>query len=205
MNHQLPGAAQSSGKQWRRRPPPRDEQGGQGRDRGWTVFEIPSTPGSPAAVGSATCGPDRARLARAGTRSSSSDVVSQRAGSQQWRLRSSIGEGEKLRAERVSRRLLVLRSSRPGHREHMSAREANISVSEDQQHARVLSTKPRTQHGGVVSCPQNSERSRARAQESRHPSPSTQLRRWTRRSGLCVSGARWTPSSAASTPGCGCR
>src|SRR6185312_11619770 len=99
------------------------------------------TPGSPAAVGSATCGPDRARLARAGTRSSSSDVVSQRAGSQQWRLRSSIGEGEKLRAERVSRRLLVLLSARPGHREHMSAREANISVSEDQQHARVLSTK----------------------------------------------------------------
>ena len=191
-------------------------------DRGWTVFEIPSTPGFPAAVGSATCGPDRARLARAGTRSSSSDVVSQRAGSQQWRLRSSIGEGEMLRArspapthgssyfifsvaERVSRRLLVLRSARPGHREHMSAREANISVSEDQQHARVLSTKPRTQHGGVVSCPQNSERSRARAQVSRHPSPSTQLRRWTRRSGLCVSGARWTPSSAASTPGCGCR
>ena len=173
-------------------------------DRGRTVFEIPSTPGSPAAVGSATCGPDRARLARAGTWSSSSDV-SQRAGSQQWRLRSSIGEGEKLRAERVSRRLLVLRSARPGHREHMSAREANISVSEDQQHARVLSTKPRTQHGGVVSCPQNSERSRARAQESLHPSPSTKLRRWTRRSGLCVSGARWTPSSAASTPGCGCR
>ena len=173
-------------------------------DRGWTVFEIPSTPGPPTAVGSATCGPDRARLALAGTWSSSSDV-SQRAGSQQWRLRSSIGEGEKLRAERVSRRLLVLRSARPGHREHMSAREANISVSEDQQHARVLSTKPRTQHGGVVSCPQNSERSRARAQESRHPSPSTQLRRWTRRTGLCVSGARWTPSSAASTPGCGCR
>ena len=158
-------------------------------DRGWTVFEIPSTPGSLEAVRLATCGPDRARFARAVTRSSSSDVVSQRAGSQQWRLRSSIGEGEKLRAERVSRRLLVLRSARP----------------EDQQHARVLSTKPRTQHGGVVSCPQNSERSRARAQESRHPSPSTQLRRWTRRSGLCVSGARWTPSSAASTPGCGCR
>ena len=45
MNHQLPGAAQSSGEQWRRRPPPRDEQGGRGRDRGWTVFEIPSTPG----------------------------------------------------------------------------------------------------------------------------------------------------------------
>jgi len=158
-------------------------------DRGWTVFEIPSTPGSLAAVRLATCGPDRARFARAVTRSSSSDVVSQRAGSQQWRLRSSIGEGEMLRArspapthgssyfifsvaERVSRRLLVLRSARPGHREHMSALEANISVSEDQQHARVLSTKPRTQHGGVVSCPQNSERSRARAQESLHPSPS---------------------------------
>jgi hypothetical protein len=38
-------------------------------NRGWTVFEIPSTPGSLPAVGSATCGPDRARFARAGTRS----------------------------------------------------------------------------------------------------------------------------------------
>jgi hypothetical protein len=49
-------------------------------DRGWTLFEIPSTPGSLPAVGSATCGPDRARFARAGTRSSSS-VLWQPAGS----------------------------------------------------------------------------------------------------------------------------
>ena len=46
-HHQLPGVAQGSGEQWRRRPPPRHEQGGRGRDRGWTVFEIPSTPGVP--------------------------------------------------------------------------------------------------------------------------------------------------------------
>jgi len=46
-HHQLPGVAQGSGEQWRRRPPPRYEQGGRGRDRGWTVFEIPSTPGVP--------------------------------------------------------------------------------------------------------------------------------------------------------------
>ena len=62
-HHQLPGVAQGSGEQWRRRPPPRDEQGGRGRDRGWTVFEIPSTLASLRAVGSKTCGPDRALTA----------------------------------------------------------------------------------------------------------------------------------------------
>ena len=173
-------------------------------DRGWTVFEIPSTPGSPTAVGSATCGPDRARLARAGTRSSSSDVVSQRAGSQQWRLRSSIGEGEKLRAERVSRRLL---GSVPRGQATANTCPRAKQTSRSRKTSSARASSPRTRHGGVAlrrripSVPERARKSPAIRCRAR----SFVAGGWTRRPGLCVGGARWTPSSAASTPGCGCR
>ena len=44
-------------------------------DRGWTVFEIPSTPGSLPAVGSRSCVPHHAGSAQSGMRSSSPSPV----------------------------------------------------------------------------------------------------------------------------------
>ena len=44
-------------------------------DRGWTVFEIPSTPGSLPAVGSRSCGPHHAGSTQSGMRSSSPSPV----------------------------------------------------------------------------------------------------------------------------------
>ena len=49
-----PGPAQGSGEQWRLRPPPRDEQGLDGADLGWTRYRPPLA--SLRAVGSKTCG-----------------------------------------------------------------------------------------------------------------------------------------------------